>query len=142
MFKYFLIFLFPIVGFTTEIDLSGIDFKKAKEDTEKVKPKDSVFVKVGTKYVEDLIEYNKTHPNNTSSYSQNNNKTTKPSNQGASSAYVTGIEKDGNFTVVKCSKGKDTRIIEKYGKCTDNFNMGSYGCSSVMKWAKERCSKR
>ncbi len=64
--------------------------------------------------------------------------TTKRSQPG----YVTGIEKDGDVTVVKCSIGKDTRIYNKYGKCSDDYNFGSYSCESVMQWAKDRCKKR
>ncbi len=81
----------------------------------------------------------------TSSYTPYENNRTSPTSSSNSnkSAYVTAIKKDGKYTIVECSKGKATKIYhDDYGKCSDNYNFGSYDCSSVIRWAKERCEKR
>ncbi len=59
------------------------------------------------------------------------------------SAHVTSIARDGKYTLVKCSIGKNTKVYhDDYGKCSDNYQFGSYGCTSVLKWAQERCENR
>lgn len=56
---------------------------------------------------------------------------------------VTSIKRDGKYTIVECSMGKETKVYhEASGKCSDNYQVGTYGCSSVIKWAKERCEAR
>ena len=56
---------------------------------------------------------------------------------------VTSIKRDGKYTVIECSIGKPTKVYhEPSGKCSDNYQIGSYGCSSVVEWAKERCEAR
>lgn len=75
--------------------------------------------------------------------SDNSSTTTASSNTSRSAPHVTSITNDGNVTIVKCSIGEDTKVYhDNYGKCTDNYQFGSYGCSSVMRWAKERCERR
>lgn len=65
------------------------------------------------------------------------------SSSSSSSAYVTSVSREGNNTIVQCSIGDKTKIYhDDYGKCTSNYELGSYSCSSLLKWAKERCNKR
>lgn len=59
------------------------------------------------------------------------------------SGIVTSMNREGKYTIVECSIGKQTRIYhEASGKCSDNYQIGTYGCSSVIKWAKDRCESR
>ncbi len=97
------------------------------------------------KYVYTGKTYNKAtyRPPVSSSSSENvNTSSSSGNNYISSSAKVTRIYKDGKYTIVQCSKGKDTRIYHEYGECTDNYSFGRYPCPSVIKWAKDRCKKR
>ncbi len=89
--------------------------------------------------------------NSYSSYSSGTNSYSTSSSSSSSSrksssnssAYVTSVKWDGNYQIVKCSKGKDIRIHhDKYGKCSDNYSFGSYSCKYVYDKAIERCKKR
>lgn len=78
--------------------------------------------------------------------SSQNNATSKPSqssSKGSKSAFIKSITREGKYTIVKCSIGKDIRVHhDSYGQCSDNYDFGSNDCSYKIKKAQERCTRR
>lgn len=56
---------------------------------------------------------------------------------------VVDIIHKGSYTIYKCSVGNNTEVFhDSYGKCSDNYDIGSYDCSYVHQKAKDRCQNR
>lgn len=90
--------------------------------------------------------YNRYSRKDLNSYSSQTNSTAKSQvkkSSSSSSAYVVSIKKKGKDQIIKCSKGNDIRIYhDSYGKCTDNYEFGSYNCDYLYKKSIERCTRR